>query len=63
MAGEEERWAAEVDSAENHKKLLEKKVMDGHDEATEQLKAAQQQSVQTLSLHLSLHVFRNTCLH
>ncbi|XP_031429237.1 kinetochore protein NDC80 homolog [Clupea harengus] len=43
MAGEEERWAAEVDSAENHKKLLEKKVMDGHDEATEQLKAAQQQ--------------------
>ncbi|XP_028818040.1 kinetochore protein NDC80 homolog [Denticeps clupeoides] len=43
MADEEERWAAELDSAENHKKLLEKKVMDGYDEAMEQLKAAQQQ--------------------
>ncbi|XP_062409326.1 kinetochore protein NDC80 homolog [Sardina pilchardus] len=43
MAGEEERWAADIDSAESHKKLLEKKVMDGYDEAMEQLKAAQQQ--------------------
>lgn len=45
MAGEEERWAAEIESAESHRKLLEKKVMDGYDEAMEQLKAAQQQSV------------------
>lgn len=43
MALEEEKWAADVDSAESHKKLLEKKVMDGHEEAEEQLKAAQQQ--------------------
>lgn len=42
MAHEEEKWAADVDSAESHKKLLEKKVMDGHEEAEEQLKAAQQ---------------------
>lgn len=43
MAHEEEKWAADVDSAESHKKLLEKKVMDGHEVAEEQLKAAQQQ--------------------
>ncbi|KAL2096092.1 hypothetical protein ACEWY4_008240 [Coilia grayii] len=43
MASEEERWAAEIDSAESHKKLLEKKVMEGYDEAMEQLKAVQQQ--------------------
>ncbi|KAF5909582.1 kinetochore protein NDC80, partial [Clarias magur] len=43
MAHEEEKWAADIDSAEGHKKLLEKKVMDGHEEAEEQLKAAQQQ--------------------
>ncbi|KAL2099905.1 hypothetical protein ACEWY4_004299 [Coilia grayii] len=43
IACEEERWAAEIDSAESHKKLLEKKVMEGYDEAMEQVKAAQQQ--------------------
>ncbi|XP_062863481.1 kinetochore protein NDC80 homolog isoform X2 [Trichomycterus rosablanca] len=43
IAHEEEKWAADVDSAESHKKLLEKKVMDGYEEAEEQLKAAQQQ--------------------
>ncbi|XP_030630892.1 kinetochore protein NDC80 homolog [Chanos chanos] len=43
MAHEEEKWAAEMESAENHKRLLEKKVMDGYEEAEEQLKAAQQQ--------------------
>ena len=43
MAQEEEKWAADVDSAERNKKLLEKKVMDGYEEAEEQLKAAQQQ--------------------
>lgn len=43
MAHEEEKWAADMDSAESHKKLLEKKVMAGHEEAEEQLKAAQQQ--------------------
>lgn len=43
MAHEEEKWAADVDSAESHKKLLEKKVMDGYEEAEEQLNAAQQQ--------------------
>ncbi|GAA6109216.1 kinetochore protein NDC80 homolog isoform X1 [Tachysurus ichikawai] len=43
MALDEEKWSADVDSAESHKKLLEKKVMDGHEVAEEQLKAAQQQ--------------------
>ncbi|XP_063067249.1 kinetochore protein NDC80 homolog [Engraulis encrasicolus] len=43
MACEEERWAAEIGQAESHKKLLEKNVMEGYDEAMEQLKAAQQQ--------------------
>ncbi|KAK3563767.1 hypothetical protein QTP86_034499, partial [Hemibagrus guttatus] len=43
MALEEQKWAADVDSAESHKKLLEKKVMDGYEVAEEQLKAAQQQ--------------------
>ncbi|KAF4084248.1 hypothetical protein AMELA_G00126520 [Ameiurus melas] len=43
MAHEEEKWAADMVSAESHKKLLEKKVMAGHEEAEEQLKAAQQQ--------------------
>ncbi|XP_066529611.1 kinetochore protein NDC80 homolog [Hoplias malabaricus] len=42
-AQEEENWAAEVDSAERNKKLLEKKVMDGYEEAEEQLKSAQLQ--------------------
>uniref|UniRef100_A0A4W4EXV4 Kinetochore protein NDC80 n=2 Tax=Electrophorus electricus TaxID=8005 RepID=A0A4W4EXV4_ELEEL len=43
IAHEEEKWAADVDAAESHKKLLEKKVMDGYEEAEEQLKATQQQ--------------------
>ncbi|KAL6477556.1 hypothetical protein MHYP_G00133910 [Metynnis hypsauchen] len=43
MAQEEEKWAADVDSVERNKKLLEKKVMDGYEDAEEQLKAAQQQ--------------------
>ncbi|XP_018597475.1 kinetochore protein NDC80 homolog [Scleropages formosus] len=42
-AREEEKWAAEMKSMENHKKLLEKKVTDGYDNALEQLTAAQQQ--------------------
>lgn len=43
MAHEEDKWAADVDSAERNKRLLEKKVMDGYEDAKEQLKAAQQQ--------------------
>lgn len=43
MAQEEEKWSAEVDSAETHKKRLEKNVMQGCEEAEEELKAAQQQ--------------------
>lgn len=43
MAQEEEKWAAEVDSAETHKKRLEKNVTQGCEEAEEELKAAQQQ--------------------
>lgn len=42
MAQEDEKWAAEVDSAENHKKRLEEKVMQGYEQAEEELKAAQQ---------------------
>ncbi|XP_073322667.1 kinetochore protein NDC80 homolog isoform X2 [Pagrus major] len=43
LAQEEEGWAEEVESVENHRKLLEKKVNYGYDEAVQQLKAAQQQ--------------------
>ncbi|XP_043109106.1 kinetochore protein NDC80 homolog [Puntigrus tetrazona] len=43
MAQEEDKWAAEVDSAETHKKRLEKNVTQGCEEAEEELKAAQQQ--------------------
>ncbi|XP_061586004.1 kinetochore protein NDC80 homolog isoform X2 [Cololabis saira] len=43
LAREEQEWAVEVDTAENHLKLLEKKVNCGYDEAVQQLKAAQQQ--------------------
>ncbi|KAM4616164.1 kinetochore protein NDC80 homolog [Polymixia lowei] len=43
LAREEQKWAAEVESMENHRKLLEKKVTYGYDEAVQQLKAAQQQ--------------------
>lgn len=43
MAQEDEKWAAEVDSAETHKKRLEKNVTQGCEEAEEECKAAQQQ--------------------
>ncbi|XP_043967122.1 kinetochore protein NDC80 homolog [Gambusia affinis] len=43
LAREEQDWAAEMESAENHLKLLEKKVNDGYDEAVQELKGAQQQ--------------------
>ncbi|KAL0979827.1 hypothetical protein UPYG_G00190310 [Umbra pygmaea] len=43
MAQEEQKWAAEMESVENHQKLLQKKVTLGYDEAEGQLKAAQQQ--------------------
>ncbi len=51
MAQEEEKWAAEVDSAETHKKRLEKNVKQGYEEAEEELKAAQQQWASEHSLH------------
>ncbi|KAM7017660.1 kinetochore protein NDC80 homolog [Tautogolabrus adspersus] len=43
LAREEKDWAEEMESVENHRKLLEKKVHFGYDEAVQQLKAAQQQ--------------------
>uniref|UniRef100_A0A3B3E1G4 Kinetochore protein NDC80 n=1 Tax=Oryzias melastigma TaxID=30732 RepID=A0A3B3E1G4_ORYME len=43
LAREEQDWAVEMESVENHRKLLEKKVNFGYDEAVQQLKAAQQQ--------------------
>ncbi|XP_023137923.1 kinetochore protein NDC80 homolog isoform X1 [Amphiprion ocellaris] len=43
IAREEQEWAAEIESVENHCKLLEKKVNYGYDEAVQQLKAAQQE--------------------
>ncbi|XP_068167347.1 kinetochore protein NDC80 homolog [Antennarius striatus] len=43
LAREEEDWAEEMESVENHRKLLEKKVNYGYDEAVQQMKAAQQQ--------------------
>nr|XP_040050994.1 kinetochore protein NDC80 homolog isoform X2 [Gasterosteus aculeatus aculeatus] len=43
LAQEEQGWAAEVESVENHLTILEKKVTYGYDEAVQQLKAAQQQ--------------------
>ncbi|XP_069555455.1 kinetochore protein NDC80 homolog [Brachyistius frenatus] len=42
-AREEQEWAAEIESMENHRKLLQKKVKCGYDEAVQHLKAAQQQ--------------------
>ncbi|KAJ8364649.1 hypothetical protein SKAU_G00134800 [Synaphobranchus kaupii] len=42
-AREEEKWATDLESMENHKKLLEKRVTEGYDNAVEQLKAVQQQ--------------------
>ncbi|XP_029295965.1 kinetochore protein NDC80 homolog [Cottoperca gobio] len=43
LAQEEQDWAAEMESVENHRRLLEKKVNYGYDESVQQLKAAQQQ--------------------
>ncbi len=43
LAREEEGWAEEMESVDNHRKNLEKKVNHGYDEAVQQLKAAQQQ--------------------
>ncbi|CAB1423580.1 unnamed protein product [Pleuronectes platessa] len=43
LAREEQDWAAEMESMDNHRKLLEKKVNYGYDESVQQLKAAQQQ--------------------
>ncbi|KAM3610207.1 uncharacterized protein V6R79_000677 [Siganus canaliculatus] len=43
LAREEADWAEEMESVENHRKLLEKKVNLGYDEAVQQLKTAQQQ--------------------
>ncbi|XP_054467133.1 kinetochore protein NDC80 homolog isoform X1 [Anoplopoma fimbria] len=43
LAQEEQDWATEVDSVENHRTLLEKKVNYGYDESVQQLKTAQQQ--------------------
>ncbi|XP_020496485.1 kinetochore protein NDC80 homolog [Labrus bergylta] len=43
LAREEQEWAEEMESVENHRKLLEKKVTIGYDESVQQLKAAQQQ--------------------
>ncbi|XP_072289946.1 kinetochore protein NDC80 homolog [Eucyclogobius newberryi] len=40
---EEQEWAEEVESMEQHRSLLEKKVNHGYDDAVQQLKAAQQQ--------------------
>ncbi|KAL7391453.1 hypothetical protein ABVT39_009460 [Epinephelus coioides] len=43
LAQEEKDWAAEKESVENHRKLLEKKINYGYDDAVQQLKTAQQQ--------------------
>lgn len=40
---EEQEWAAEIESMDKHRSLLEKKVNHGYDDAMQQLKAAQQQ--------------------
>ncbi|XP_074493912.1 kinetochore protein NDC80 homolog [Sebastes fasciatus] len=43
QAHEEQDWAAEMESMDGHRALLEKKVNCGYDEGVQQLKAAQQQ--------------------
>ncbi|XP_015229765.1 PREDICTED: kinetochore protein NDC80 homolog [Cyprinodon variegatus] len=43
LAREEQEWEAEIESMENHYKLLEKKINYGYDDAVQQLKATQQQ--------------------
>ncbi|XP_055018120.1 kinetochore protein NDC80 homolog isoform X2 [Boleophthalmus pectinirostris] len=40
---EEQEWAAELESMDQHRSLLEKKVNHGYDDAVQQLKTAQQQ--------------------
>jgi len=40
---EEQDWAVEVESMDNHLNILEKKVNCGYDESVQELKAAQQQ--------------------
>ena len=42
-AREEKKWATDLESMEKHKRLLEKRVTEGYDDAMEQLKAVQQQ--------------------
>ncbi|XP_061088120.1 kinetochore protein NDC80 homolog isoform X1 [Conger conger] len=42
-AREEKKWSTDLESMENHKRLLEKRVTEGYDNAVEQLKAVQQQ--------------------
>ncbi|KAF3851146.1 hypothetical protein F7725_012918 [Dissostichus mawsoni] len=43
LAQEEQDWATEMETVENHRNILNKKVMYGYDEAVQQQKAAQQQ--------------------
>ncbi|XP_068559668.1 kinetochore protein NDC80 homolog [Cebidichthys violaceus] len=43
LAQEEQDWAAEMETVENHRTTLEKKVNYGYDESVQHLKAAQQQ--------------------
>ncbi|XP_062310031.1 kinetochore protein NDC80 homolog [Osmerus eperlanus] len=43
LARDEQKWAAEMESVDNHKKLLEKNITQGYEESVEQLKAARQQ--------------------
>lgn len=56
MAQEEEKWAAELDSAETHKKRLEKNVKQGCEAAEEELKAAQQQWASVFLRHSSQYM-------
>ncbi|XP_074526599.1 kinetochore protein NDC80 homolog isoform X2 [Halichoeres trimaculatus] len=43
LVREEQDWADEIESMDNHRKLLEKKVNHGYEEAVHQMKTAQQQ--------------------
>lgn len=43
MAREKQEWEAEMESVDNHRKLLEEKVNYGYDEAVQELKETQQQ--------------------
>ncbi|XP_035276678.1 kinetochore protein NDC80 homolog [Anguilla rostrata] len=42
-ARDEEKWAKDLESMENNKRLLEKRVTEGYDNAVKELKAVQQQ--------------------